>query len=60
MRNFVPNLVFIDKKWTIRGQYAGDDPFVKNEGPNARALVEALLKEDASDSKKKPAPKKKK
>jgi hypothetical protein len=60
MRNYVPNMVFIDRKWTIRAQYAGDDPFFKNELANARGVIETLLKESAGGSTKKSSSKKKK
>jgi hypothetical protein len=56
MRNFVPNLVVIDRSWVIRAQYAGDDPFFNDSNKNLRALLDSLLKEPASkkgSSKKK-------
>jgi len=40
----MPQLVIIDKKGTIRGQYAGTDPFFQNEDENLRKVVEPLLK----------------
>jgi peroxiredoxin len=45
---FVPVLAFIDKNGTIRGQYAGDDKFLKNEEPNIRAEIDRVLKSGAA------------
>ena len=42
---FVPMYLFVDKKGTVRFQYAGKDDFFKAEEKNTRILVEALLKE---------------
>lgn len=42
---YVPIMVFIDKNFTIRGQYVGDHDFFKNEEANMRATIETLLKE---------------
>jgi thiol-disulfide isomerase/thioredoxin len=42
---YVPIMVFIDKNFTIRGQYVGDHDFFKNEEANMRATIEMLLKE---------------
>jgi hypothetical protein len=47
MRNYVPNLVVIDRNWVIRAQYAGDDPFFHDSNKNLRALLDSLLKEPA-------------
>jgi hypothetical protein len=60
MRNYVPNIVVIDRKWTIRAQMAGDDPFFQNEDRNMRTLLDSLLKEPAAAAKKSPPAKKKK
>jgi hypothetical protein len=60
MRNYVPNVVVIDRSWTIRGQYAGDDPFLQNEDKNMRAMLDSLLKVSATATKKSGAKKKKK
>jgi hypothetical protein len=60
VRNYVPNVVVIDRGWTIRAQYAGDDPFFQNEDKNMRALLDGLLKQAATKKGSKPAPKKKK
>jgi peroxiredoxin len=42
---FVPIYLFVDRKGTIRFQYAGKEDFFKNEEPNTRILVENLLKQ---------------
>jgi thiol-disulfide isomerase/thioredoxin len=42
---FVPMYMFVDKKGTIRFQYAGKEDFFKNEEKNTRLLIEALLKQ---------------
>ncbi len=42
---FVPMFMFVDKKGTVRFQYAGKDDFFKNEEKNTRILIEALLKQ---------------
>jgi thiol-disulfide isomerase/thioredoxin len=42
---FVPMYMFVDKKGTVRFQYAGKDDFFKNEEKNTRLLIEALLKQ---------------
>ena len=60
---YVPQLVFIDRKGVIRGQYSGTDPFFQNEEKNMRAMIESLLNEPATaDAGKKatPAPSSKK
>jgi hypothetical protein len=44
-RPFVPMYLFVDKKGTVRFQYAGKDDFFKNEEKNTRLLIEALLKQ---------------
>jgi peroxiredoxin len=41
---FVPMYLFVDKKGTVRFQYAGKEDFFKNEEKNTRILIEALLK----------------
>jgi peroxiredoxin len=40
----MPQLVIIDKKGSIRAQYAGTDDFFKNEDENLEKVVEPLLK----------------
>jgi len=42
---FVPIYMFVDRKGTVRFQYAGKDDFFKNEEKNTRILVESLLKQ---------------
>jgi peroxiredoxin len=46
-RLLMPQVVVIDRKGTIRAQYAGDDGFFENikQEKNFRALLEPLLKE---------------
>jgi glutathione peroxidase-family protein len=44
-RPFVPMYLFVDKKGTVRFQYAGKDDFFKAEEKNTRILIEALLKQ---------------
>ena len=39
----MPQLVIIDKKGTIRAQYAGTDSFFQNEDQNLKNVVEPLL-----------------
>jgi peroxiredoxin len=55
-RLLMPQVVVIDRKGTIRGQYAGDDPFIAKETDqekNFRELLEPLLKEEATARRKK-------
>jgi peroxiredoxin len=40
----MPQLVIIDKKGTIRAQYAGTDSFFQNEDENLRNVIEPLLR----------------
>lgn len=42
---YVPQLVFLDRKGTIRAQYPGGDNFFNNEENNMRNQIESLLKE---------------
>lgn len=44
---YVPQLVFLDRKGTIRAQHAGGSDFFKEEEKNVRAKIEELLKEPA-------------
>ncbi len=44
---YVPQLLFIDKNFVIRGQYKGTDDFFKNEEANMRNIIEKLVKEPA-------------
>jgi peroxiredoxin len=49
---FVPILVFIDKKGTLRSQYIGDEKFLENQEVNIRAEIEKLLKAGAAPAAK--------
>jgi len=42
---FVPLFLFVDKKGTVRFQYAAKDDFFKAEEKNTRILIEGLLKQ---------------
>ena len=53
---YVPIMVFIDRKGTVRRQYLGDDPFYQNQEKNLRANIEELLNEPAVTPAKKAAP----
>ncbi len=44
---WVPQLLFIDKNFVIRGQYTGTDDFFKNEEANMRNTIQKLLSEPA-------------
>jgi peroxiredoxin len=41
---FVPALVFIDKRGTIRSQYVGDETFLSHQEVNIRAEIDKMLK----------------
>src|ERR1017187_4261629 len=45
---FVPILVFIDKRGTIRSQYIGDETFLANQEVNIRAEIDKMLKTTAA------------
>lgn len=48
---YVPQVVFIDRQGTIRGQYGGSDAFLMtNEEANFRGMIEKLLAEGGSKS----------
>jgi thiol-disulfide isomerase/thioredoxin len=47
---FVPILVFIDKRGTIRSQYIGDETFLANQEVNIRAEIEKTLKAGTATS----------
>jgi len=51
-RLLMPQVVVIDRKGTIRAQYAGDDKFFENadQEKNFRNLIEPLLKEGAAQT----------
>lgn len=56
---YMPQLVFIDRKGTIRAQYKGEDKFFSdNLEKNMREQVGLLLKEPAASKKPAPAHKK--
>jgi peroxiredoxin len=44
---FVPILVFIDKRGTVRSQYIGDETFLANQEVNIRAEIDKTLKAGA-------------
>jgi len=52
-RLLMPQVVVIDRKGTIRAQYAGDDKFFENaeQEKNFRNVIEPLLKEGAGPKK---------
>jgi peroxiredoxin len=41
---FVPILVFIDKRGTVRSQYIGDEAFLANQEYNIRAEIDKVIK----------------
>lgn len=46
LRLMMPQLAFVDRKFMVRAQYPGDDPFfAENEEQNIFKQVEGLLKE---------------
>ena len=55
-RMFVPQLIFVDRKGTIRAQYSGEHDFFKpeSEEANMRAQIESLLTEPAATQKARP------
>jgi hypothetical protein len=55
-RNYVPDMVFLDRKGVIRAQYAGTDAFFQNERTNIRAKFDELLKEPGAAAPQKKAP----
>jgi peroxiredoxin len=54
-RMLMPQVVVIDRKGTIRAQYAGDDKFFEktDQEKNFRELLEPLLKEEVTAQRKK-------
>jgi hypothetical protein len=54
-RLMMPQVVVIDRKGTIRAQYAGDDKFFEkaDQEKNLRELLEPLLKEGTAAVRKK-------
>jgi thiol-disulfide isomerase/thioredoxin len=41
---FVPILVFIDRRGTVRSQYVGDETFLSHQEVNIRAEIDKMLK----------------
>lgn len=54
---FVPDLVFIDKRFNIRSQYVGDEKFLDKQEINIRAEIDKLLKGTATTTSGSTAPK---
>jgi hypothetical protein len=48
---YVPQLVLVDRKRVIRGEFIGGDDFFKDQDKNIRAQVETLLKEPVAARK---------
>jgi thiol-disulfide isomerase/thioredoxin len=48
-RPFVPVLMFVDSKGTVRLQYFGNDPFMKQGEKAIRAVADGLLKQAEQD-----------
>ena len=40
---YVPHLIFLDRQGVIRGDFAGESPFMQNAGPNVRAELIKML-----------------
>ena len=49
--NYVPELIFIDRKRVIRAQFSGGDEFFKDQDKNIRTLLDSLLREPVSSGK---------
>jgi peroxiredoxin len=47
---FVPILVFVDRRGTIRSQYIGDETFLSHQEVNIRAEIDKMLKTGAAPS----------
>ena len=43
--NYVPELIFIDRRRVIRAQYSGCDDFFKDQDKSIRGMLDTLLKE---------------
>lgn len=54
---FVPILVFIDKRGTVRSQYIGDETFLAHQDINIRAEIDKMLKVGTTTSTVATAPK---
>jgi peroxiredoxin len=48
---FVPILVFIDKRGSVRSQYIGDETFLSHQDVNIRAEIDKMLKTGTTTSK---------
>jgi peroxiredoxin len=49
--NYVPELIFIDRKRVIRAQHSGGDDFFKEQEKNIRELLDTLLKEPVKSAR---------
>jgi thiol-disulfide isomerase/thioredoxin len=49
--NYVPDLIFIDRKRVIRAQYSGGDDFFKDQEKSIRGLLDTLVKEPVTADK---------
>jgi len=49
--NFVPELIFIDRKRVIRAQHDGGDDFFKDQEKNIREEINTLLKEPVKSAR---------
>jgi len=49
---YVPIIVFVDRKGTIRGQYLGDDNFMADRDKNIPLMIQRLLKEPVAGRRK--------
>jgi len=49
--NFVPDLLFIDRKRVIRAQHDGADEFFKDQEKSIRDMLDSLLKEPVKSAK---------
>jgi hypothetical protein len=48
---YVPELVFIDRKRVIQGQFSGDGPMFQNQDKSIREELDKLLKQPAVSKK---------
>ena len=53
---YVPYMAIIDRKFVIREQHGGEEPFFKDEANNLRKVLNGLLAEGAPAAPKKGAP----
>jgi len=49
--NYVPELLFIDRRRVVRAQYSGSDDFFKDQEKNIRNMLDTLLKEPVAAGK---------